>query len=594
MQIIIDGKLAALKPGTSFEFVSENFLFSGSDGYSFTISFPLRGCTRNLEIFGHVNRADVISSVVCFDCEIRCVGFHRYGSLTVTEITEAEVKGQFLEGRSAQNFDRSFDKIYINELSLGTGPEIAPNDPAVYPAKAWNPSTYNRKYVALPWVNNAQQGQPHNFAAKPAGVYMWTDSSQPLSWQPFLTYITEQICDAVGYRCDISEWKSNAKLRFLLVCNTLPPAWDMPDFGRVLPRWTVTEYFEKLEQFLMGEFTIDHAAQSVSFRFSSSAIGDAGYCTIDQVVDSFTEEVSAEDAKNEYIGCRRIGYSDRGDRQWKYLSCPWIAKDAELPVKTYTNTAQYISQNKRYSSYTAASPSGSGLNQLHYVIDNDAYYINRIVKRVDAGSGKYTYTAVPQPVNCFGPLMPQGVDEDAAQTLDLDFVPARIEFSEEKYGNVLFLDPGGFSEISTDESLTETSAVEALILSGERQGRAEYYSKIFVGFWDGTFNSNLKLPHPHVAEMEITDDWSLSARGGYSLRLNAKRTVSAGSAIPRATSTIDPKRKFTFSFLSPSLPDVRSRFFIKGKMFVCEKITATFTEAGMSRLLKGVFYQIID
>lgn len=57
---------------------------------------------------------------VFFDCEIRDKGFYKFGSITITEISETEVKTQFLEGRSEQNFDKTFDKVYINELDLGT------------------------------------------------------------------------------------------------------------------------------------------------------------------------------------------------------------------------------------------------------------------------------------------------------------------------------------------------------------------------------------------------------------------------------------------------------------------------------------------
>lgn len=39
---------------------------------------------------------------------------------------------------------------------------------------------------------------------------------------------------------------------------------------------------------------------------------------------------------------------------------------------------------------------------------------------------------------------------------------------------------------------------------------------------------------------------------------------------------------------------VRSVFHIKGKHYLCEKITATFTEYGMSQLLKGEFYPLLD
>ena len=122
MQIYVNNQLAALKKGTSFEYVSENRMFSGSDGYTLTITFPLRGCPQYIAIFGNINRADVIAQKEIYDCEIRDKGFYKFGSITITEISEVEVKTQFLEGRSEQNFDKTFDKVYINELDLGTPP----------------------------------------------------------------------------------------------------------------------------------------------------------------------------------------------------------------------------------------------------------------------------------------------------------------------------------------------------------------------------------------------------------------------------------------------------------------------------------------
>ena len=118
MQIYINNQLAALKQGTSFEYVSENRLFSGSDGYTLTITFPLKDCPQNQKIFGHINRADVSAGKVIFDCEIRDKSFYRFGCITITEINESEVKTQFLDGRSEQNFDMTLPQFGITECLI--------------------------------------------------------------------------------------------------------------------------------------------------------------------------------------------------------------------------------------------------------------------------------------------------------------------------------------------------------------------------------------------------------------------------------------------------------------------------------------------
>ena len=96
MEIYIDNQLAALKQGSSFVFVAENRYFSGADSYTLAMTFPLKDCPQNISIFGHINRKDVQAQNLLFDCEIRDKAFVQYGSITITEINETEVKCQFL------------------------------------------------------------------------------------------------------------------------------------------------------------------------------------------------------------------------------------------------------------------------------------------------------------------------------------------------------------------------------------------------------------------------------------------------------------------------------------------------------------------
>ena len=62
----------------------------------------------------------------------------------------------------------------------------------------------------------------------------------------------------------------------------------------------------------------------------------------------------------------------------------------------------------------------------------------------------------------------------------------------------------------------------------------------------------------------------------------------------RIEHSINTSQKFNFSFIADSIPNVRAVFYIGGHRYLCEKITATFTEDGMSQLLKGVFYEITE
>lgn len=184
MEIIINGKQAFLKKNTSFDFIFENRLFTGSDSYTLTITFPLKGCTRNIAIFGHIHRADVIKSKVVFDCDIRDGAFMKSGSITITEISDVEVKTQFLEGRSEQNFNETFDDIYLNEMDLGY-PTKRDN---LIAAEAFKPYPTNN-WVPLPWVNNYSGNLQNAVTTSVHFITGFENVKSTLSFQPYLLYL---------------------------------------------------------------------------------------------------------------------------------------------------------------------------------------------------------------------------------------------------------------------------------------------------------------------------------------------------------------------------------------------------------------------
>lgn len=604
MEIRINGKRAMLKKGTSFEYVAENRLFSGSDGYTLSITFPLRHCCENLDIFGHINRMDVIAGKVIFDCEIRDKGFYKFGSITITEINDAEVKTQFLEGRSEQNFDKTFDKVYINELDLGSPTTTSKS--SVTPLNAWQPDHANPVCVALPWVNdysgNIQNKAEYivDDAVQNRSHYEWSEDTTGLSWQPYLIHITKKICGAVGYTPDFSKWEEAEEYRYLLICNTLPFAWYMPGFANALPHWTVEEYFEKLELFLGGEFDFDHRGKRISFAFTQETLAGKQPVKLDNIVEEHSTEVRVGEDNCDYAGRKNLVYKDCDHEMWKFYSCDWFIKGWQNRVARYESMRELLEANRTYRIWDGQHHRDNRIDRLLYAEDCDAYFVIRAVSRqiqLEMQAGRlyvyYLYKCRLQPVNLFGGFIVN--DDEDADSQEIEFVPAWIDDTEDKYGRVLFLsfsaydeDNNTTSEDDSDHPFMQTHTVSSLE-AGEKEKKAEYYDRIYVGFWDGSQNTMGKLPRPWVEDIEIMDDWSNFSYLHFSLRINNGQHNRR-----RIIHDIEPKMKTTFKFLADTIPDVRAVFYIRGKKYLCEKITATFTENGMSQLLKGVFYPIVD
>lgn len=621
MEILINGMEAALKKGTSFQFITENRYFTGSDSYTLSIAFPLQGCSKNLRIFGNIGRMDVSKEKVRFDCEIRDGSFYKFGTITITSITPEEVKTQFLEGRSEQNFADDLDEIYINELDLGV-PDSTQKPHT--PNSAWNPYNFGLKYVALPWVNNTS-GNIQNKPDYKADTkdFVWNADASVLSYQPYLVYIISKVAEAVRYTIDISEIMAS-EYRWLLICNTLPAAWNMPEFARALPHWSVSEFFEELEKLLNGEFTINHRSKSISFAFTRKVLDASVPVEITKVIDSYTTEISKDEDQCEFQEAANIKYADPGHGMWKFADCPWLInafhnyrvtkstsrntyettiEDWVIEYNTFKelHTAAYALKDSGSTATSGRTQDATNTAKILYAKDIDTYFTFYTLSYEEVkdrgGISSYKFHMCLLPLNVFGERI---FKEDNSNTMELKIVPAWIDYTDAANGDILFLDCGSLE-----------NADESVMLQGDRGGRAylqpnavricqngdknkseEYFDKIFVGFYDGYITANTPSypARPVLDAIDLRADWSYIYNVGRNLRLNS----NANSAPRPQRFTINTEQKFTFSFLAHHIPDVRALFFINGHRYVCEKITSTFSESGMSELQKGTFYEVLD
>lgn len=110
---------------------------------------------------------------------------------------------------------------------------------------------------------------------------------------------------------------------------------------------------------------------------------------------------------------------------------------------------------------------------------------------------------------------------------------------------------------------------------------------IYLAFWNGVIPEPGKTPYPYIDRFCITQDWQYISTDMPGLRLTDLRRD-----VQQQMPDINPQQKFKFSWLADSIPNPRAIFYIKGKRYLCEKITATFTKNGLSQLLKGEFYPL--
>ncbi len=591
MIILIDKKKAVLKKGTSFDFIAENHFFTGADSYTLSITFPIKGCPENIAIFGHIYRKDFDLDTEMLDCEIHDRNFHKYGSVSIVSISESEVKTQFLEGRSATNYYSNMDTIYINELSM----------PSLRDDAHWGASHYMRSYaeqkrdgeylgyVCPPWVNNTSGNIQNKMGTYGSYyIYLGGDPSYDPSiiGFPFLVEVIRQVLTKTGHPCDLSAIENSAWSN-LIVCQAFPLNWHMPYMNQILPHWTVSEFLEQVELFLNGTFELEPKTQKMTFVFNNGAIGNMRVVTIDNVIDSHTVDIAKEDVKDSYVEQMNLAYQDCEHQMWKFYCCPWAT--ARISVHSYTNIASMRSQLN--SLLDCAGPYNAWqYRYIHYCREEDTCFVLKCVGTATINGVIHHYMRI-QPINMFGPRLMN--PDDNAEVKELGIVPACIDHTDDAHGDMLFVECGTLGddeEDAEDRDENQTQPVNTLI-AGEKEKKNEYFDKIYVGFWDGTYMKyHPKMPHPYVDKHEIKPD-NTYTYNQYSMRL----TTTQRPSTRRTNFWVDQRRKYTFSFLSDTVPEVRSIFLIHGKKYLAEKITATLSaETGVSQVMKIVCYRAYE
>ena len=353
MKIIVDGKEAVLKAGSSFEYVSENPLFTEAEDYSLEIEFPMNDCPQNIAIFGALHVKGVDISRVSFPCEIITESFDKTGILTIIEVADSYIKGQFLEGMSAENFRTSADLTsYLTDLDFSQWDGQA-DDWNGFP-NGYYTSEYDSEMGITTWKKDLTKSGPaagwdqaiiYDKAQKLAMDHMFGAISYCTYVQRhiYLKHLVELIGRAIGWSVNQQVLQSISYYQYILVANRRRFLWDYPynwvvrPLADSLPHWTVKEFFQNIADYFGCVVVYNTVSKTISFKTyqqMANVVSGAQQEIQLAVLDDFSVEISDEE-EGKYKGSMHFKLPDECNPN-NVNSCPWAFNDPRIPIQECT------------------------------------------------------------------------------------------------------------------------------------------------------------------------------------------------------------------------------------------------------------------
>lgn len=615
-KIFINGQEAELQSNASFEYVSENPLFTEAEDYTFEIPFPLKDCPRNISIFGPLYVKGVDISKVSYPCEIRTDAFSKVGILTITEVNEVSVKAQFLEGMSTDRFSRGGLDMYIDEIDFslidGTNGE----------------SEYvmsDDHFVDLPvWDKDEDK------------IFSLFSDSLPVLRHIYLHELVDWIIFQAGMDdVDLSAIESSAIYQRLVVCNTTDNVTYAPEvfhntvangfyfmnIEKTLPHWTVREFLSELAKMFTCKAVFNGSQNSVRFVPVANLVGGSGEVRVVVLDDFMVEMQDGEDKMSKAVNFK---FPDDCNPN-NINNCPWIYDYIDS-----LKVLQLITQDQYNPTWLAQHPYADDIwyrrSRLYECVNSIAGVygiVTEITKRDDITQyGNELHFVKFEVLNQFG-------SRDGAE--ELKIYPAALEWKRilrhlyhwetlgrDKFGvpgyvdtDATFANPYKMPVVSvvkyrpTEPTLDNEwlwSAGE-LVEKGSPKKEIKGIALVIIADQSTSDGSHLNTrkwePQIGTAYAQETIDATEGIVPDYYQGIEeypysmTPGMWVVGGASKNEPPQVDETKLYQYKFLASSLPSATAIYVIKGKRYACLRLTAHFNIDGMSELIEGEFYEIV-
>lgn len=589
-ELYINNRLAWLPADFSIALTCENPYFTSSSAYSLDIDLPM---PENSGIFGNIHRLDVGKQKTILPARLLSGARTLLnGSAVLLSISDEVARVQLVSGNAELNILTNED-IYIDELDLGTV-----DDPDSYHDRTWKPGSDKSKYfgsvdevdvVWLPVVYNDGSDKVQNYNMYEFGTdkFALVPVYGQRCVQPYLLVVIRKVVQAFGYVLDESFFDGNF-LRNVYVCNSV----STRKIAQALPHWTISEFFDELERFLMVVTVVDEITKTVRLVPLNAYFRDDDMTVIpaSKLLDEFETEIE-EESGDKNLTDGNVGYDLPSHSDNGYLKMDRVI--FERAVKRYFDSYDQLSQ--------AWSSMDTDERKTVMFCAGERYYINY---RNDSGTDSLLE------VNLYDDLVRNADDTGTDTTLRI--VPAQMVWyniglwsSPYDYGfvapfaplNVYLPKVGYHVTVVNDEQFDIQQAIEGEVELPEKQEKNTTMEVAFsTGEWVTMNVTYQGQTYPWQYALPFTD-YNLKPGNqttdfrSYSLSLHDVCPDSLGRRLAELK-IFRSNIPFTISFLSDRLPDVNKVFLIANKKYLCEKIEASVTPDGLDKVMKGTFYRI--
>lgn len=607
MKILVNGREAVLKANASFEYVSENPLFTEAEDYTMEIPFPMKDCPQNIAIFGPLHVKGVDISKVSFPCEIQTDAFFKSGILTITSVSDTEVKGQFLEGMSTKSFAGDAINVYLDEIDFSAydGTDLSDTSVVRVNGDGWADLLVfdSNKEDFFRTKEDADGGT----APLPGGGTI----PLPKVWgvapvrHIYLYKLIEILSNILDISIDTSILEKIDMFRNILIANaSYDLVYDYMNLEKTLPHWTIREFFTHLSNFFGCVCYIEGASHSLKLLAKKDVMNYSHQVPLD-VLDDFEIELQDE-SECSFAGNKKFALPDVCNER-NINSCPWIFEHKDL--FDVVSTSGLSSTIHKFALGTWADQRIIKSDRVYQLTNqNNAWAVicEKEERKDIAPDVKSEYFLQYEILNQYG---------DCFDGETLKIHPCVLKMKRLRIGYMFSSD--GSLNSGVDYALyyrcpvlepTQSSTLKSSNIMATLEGGKKGYEpcdKLQLVLHTGSeqwFGYHLNTKKYEIdAGTEYAEDTKIETEGEVPLYSGAVReygytlspqepTIQAYASLPK----VDETKLYRYKFLAKTLPSPTSVFLIKGKRYACLKLTAQITVKGMSELVEGEFYEIID